>query len=222
MIQDQSSKQPNHENAPDPVSGGAGSTPLKSQGKPSSALTTHLNLEEIRLSQDYATTVGVKKELTSVPIRKPNKQIFFRVHPDPDYQLDTMVLELKEERETYLVMPNLHGELGVEITPKRLFTCVTRQGDCFIWPIKLPGTDGRLDQWNQSAVDAAEKGTHTWIRLVPNLHLGAYEVCQAIDNLPDPTWPDASFQELINLAFKGKVIQDLEHPILRQLRGANW
>ncbi len=44
---------------------------------------------------------------------------------------------------------------------------------------------------------------------------------QAVDNLPEPKWLDASFQELVDLAFKGKTIDDYEHPILRQLRGAS-
>ena len=98
MDQDQSRKetsgtQPNDEKGLGPFSDGAKTTPRESQDKPLSALTNHINLEEIRLPQDYASTVGVKKVLTTVPIHKPGKQTFFRVHPDPAYQLDTMVLE---------------------------------------------------------------------------------------------------------------------------------
>ena len=228
MDQDQSGKgtpstQLNDEKALGPLSDGAKTTSIESQGKPVPALTNHLNLEEIRLSQDYASTVGVKKVLTTVPIRKPGKQTFFRVHPDPNYRLPVLLLEMKETVgvETYLVMPHLCAELAGETTAKMLHTCITRQGDCFLWPIKLLGPDGRLDQWNQSALDAAEMGAHTWIRLVPNLALGAYDVYQAVDNLPEPKWLDASFQELVDLAFKGKTIEDYEHPILRQLRGAS-
>jgi hypothetical protein len=61
----------------------------------------------LRLSQNFTATVGVKKRLTTVPVRKPSKQDFIRVHPDPAYRLDTAVLELKDENETYLVDPGL-------------------------------------------------------------------------------------------------------------------
>jgi hypothetical protein len=54
------------------------------------------------LSQDFAD-LGVKKALITVPVRKPDKAWFFRVHPDEDRRLQTYVIELKEERETYLV-----------------------------------------------------------------------------------------------------------------------
>ncbi len=205
----------------EPLSEGANNVPTGEGDVPISGSTTLINLDEIRLSQDFASAVGTKKILTTVPIRKPNKQVFFRVHPSEDFRLPLMVLELKEEGETYLVKPHLRQELAEEITPKMLVTCVTRQGDCFLWPIRLHGEDGRLDPWNQSALEAAEIGKEKWIRLLSNRSLGAYEVVQATDNLPEPKWPEVSFQELVTLAFKGKVIQDLEHPILRQLRGAN-
>jgi len=58
------------------------------------------NLSALRLDQSYADTVGVKKLLTTVlrlravvqrrgghPVRKPNRQDFVRVHPDPTYRL---------------------------------------------------------------------------------------------------------------------------------------
>ena len=60
-------------------------------------------LESLRVSQDFVKDSGVKKLLTTVPVRKPNRQDFVRVHPDSSYVLDTMLLNLKEERETYLV-----------------------------------------------------------------------------------------------------------------------
>ena len=41
------------------------------------------DLNALKLSQDYADTVGVKKILATVPVGKPNKQDFVRVHPGP-------------------------------------------------------------------------------------------------------------------------------------------
>ena len=50
------------------------------------------NLEDLRLSQDFTTNVGVKKLVTTVPTRKPHRQEFVRVHPDPAYRLETAAL----------------------------------------------------------------------------------------------------------------------------------
>ncbi len=106
----------------------------------------------LRLSQDFGPAVGVKKALLTVPVRKPSKEWFVQTHPSEEYRIQTAVLELKEDRETYLVDPSLWPELSTESTfgPRAIFTSITRQGVVFLWPIRLPGPDGKLDDWNQS------------------------------------------------------------------------
>ena len=42
------------------------------------------NPAALRLDQSYADTVGVKKLLTTVAVRKPTRQEFVRVHPDAE------------------------------------------------------------------------------------------------------------------------------------------
>jgi hypothetical protein len=44
------------------------------------------DLSNLRLNQDFVETAGVKRLLTTVPVRKPNPQDFVRVHPDPNYR----------------------------------------------------------------------------------------------------------------------------------------
>ena len=177
------------------------------------------DLEKLRLSQDFSAELGVKKILTTVPVRKPNKHEFVRVHPSPDYYIETALLELKEERETYLIAPELRAEIPGELVPKRLFTAVNRQGVVMLWPIRMPGEDGRLDNWNLSATDAAERAVSNWIRVTSNLSLGAYEIFQASGDLAPPKWPEVSLLELLEIAFRQRYIDDPNHVVLRRLRG---
>ncbi len=181
--------------------------------------TNLISVEALRLSQNFNTMAGVKKMITTVPVRKPSRQDFIRVHPAEEWQLQTALLELKEDREHYLVQPQMWSEIPGEITPKLLVTAVSRQGVCFIWPIRLPGEDGRLDNWNQSALEATEFAKKMWIRVAANMSLGAYEVFEATGTLPEPVWPEITFQELINIAFKGRVIDSPDHPVLKRLSG---
>ena len=173
----------------------------------------------LRLSQNYSEATGVKKLVTTIPVRKPNKQDFIRVHQDPAFRLETAILELKEERESYLVSPNLWPELSGELTPKVLFTAINRQKVLFLWPIRLPGEEGRHDEWNASALEAATMAQKDWIRISANMNLGAYEVFQSSGSLSEPEWPDIDFTKILETAFKGRYITDLEHPALRRLRG---
>jgi len=45
------------------------------------------NPASLRLDPSYVETMGVRKLLITVPVRKPNKQEFVRVHPEPMYRL---------------------------------------------------------------------------------------------------------------------------------------
>ncbi len=173
----------------------------------------------LKLSQNFGATLGVKKALVTVPVRKPGRQDFVRVHTDPDYRLETAVLELKEERETYLVARELWEELPSELTPKVLFTTINRQNVLTLWPVRMPGEDGRLDDWNASALEAAEMAQQQWVRVAANMSLGAYDIFEATGHLDDPTWPDYDFQKILEIAFKGRFIESEDHPVLRRLRG---
>ena len=173
----------------------------------------------LRLSQNFAESTGVKKLFTTIPVRKPSKQDFVRVHPDPAFRLETVILEFKEEGESYLVASELWSELVGELTPKILFTAINRQKTLFIWPVRLPGEDGRHNEWNASALEAAQLAQSKWVRVSANMNLGAYEIFEANSELTDPEWPETDFTKILETAFKGRYIKDLDHPALRRLRG---
>jgi hypothetical protein len=178
------------------------------------------DLDNLRLPQNFSETAGVKKLLRTVPVRKPNKQDFVRVHPDAAYRESFAMVELKEDREEYLVAgAGLAAELAAEIVNKILFTAINRQGVVFLWPVRLPGPDGKEMEWHRSARDAAEEATRHWIRVSPNMSLGAYEMIVAEAITSAPNWPEVGFQELIRIAFRDRLITSLDHPVVRRLRG---
>lgn len=173
----------------------------------------------LRLDSASIPHMGVKKQVTVVPVRKPNRQVFVRVHPEDAYRLTTAIIELKEDDESYLVVPHLHAALAAEITPVTLFLAIDRQGNVFLWPVKLPKEDGRTNDWNTSSMAAAEVASTSWIRLQSNRGLGAYDVLVAAEKLPDPEWPELSMRDILEIAFRGKYIDDLNHAVIKKLRG---
>ena len=88
-----------------------------------------------------------------------------------------------------------------------------------MWPVRLPGEDGRIDDWNRVAREAAEIAMSRWIKLTANRSLGTYDVSEAAADLPEPHWPTESMEQLLEVAFRGKIIDSLEHPIVLQLQG---
>ena len=177
------------------------------------------DLMKLRVSQDFLETTNVKKLLTTVPIRKPAAQDFVRVHPSPQYREVLALLELKEDRETYIVNLNAVPELQTECFIATLFTAINRTGVLFLWPVRVPATDGRANDWHVSAATAAQQAMARWIRVKANMSLRAYEIFQAESAIPDPVWPDLSFAEITRIAFKDRLITSPDHPVIKRLRG---
>ena len=177
--------------------------------------------ENLRLSQDFNEVVPVKKLLETVPVGRFNKQDFFRIRPEPEYRLDVGLLELKEERESYVVAPSLQSELADEFDPATLFVGINRKGVIRIIPVKLPRDDRRgKNEWASSLRSGVERAMTQWVRVTPNMSLGAYEIAVALNGLPDPVWPDVSMRELLKIALKGGgLIDRADHPVILQLRG---
>lgn len=182
--------------------------------------TAKFDIKKLKLSQNFSQSVGVKKHLSVVPVRKPTRQEFVRVKPGEKDRITTAILELKVDRESYLVAPEMWNELPGEIKPTLLVTTITRHGDLLLWPVKLPGLDGRSNNWHESALDAAKQAESMWVKVVANLNIGAYDVYEATGNIPEPEWPEYSFEEILEKAFRDKYIQDFDHPAVKKLLGA--
>jgi hypothetical protein len=198
-----------------------GSKAMK-QKTPSGGLPDALDLSKLRLGQDFAASAGVKKLLLTVPVRKPHKQEFVRVHPDPDYRLTpAAIIELREDREIYLVTAEMASVIPDELAPATLYTAITRQGTVFLWPVRQPGLDGKSNEWHRSAAEAAERAMQRWVRVMANMSLGAYEVFEATGSLSEPSWPDLPFEQLLEVAFRERIVDRPDHPLIERLRGTS-
>ena len=177
------------------------------------------NITSLRLSQDFSAAVGAKKVLTKVAVRKPHGQDWIRVNEDPAMRMNAAVIDFKEEGELYLVDASLQDKTAKEWVAMALILTVNRQGAVYLWPIRLPNENGWLHSAPQSAWDAADEATKSWVRVTWNGPQFEYDVTRATAEIPDPVWPEESFEQIIMLAFQGRIIEDKNHHVLRQLRG---
>jgi hypothetical protein len=177
------------------------------------------NIENLRLDQSFLDT-SVKKLLLTVPVKRPSSQDFIRVRPNPEYRATLAIVELRDERETYLLAPHIARGLPGEFSMATVYTAINRQGVVFLWPVKLPATDGRVIEWHRAAAEAAEIAMTRWVRIKANMSLGAYDVIAAQGVVSDPAWPDVSFQELLKLGFRSYFVGSFDHPLVKRLTGA--
>ena len=113
--------------------------PIKDEATPATPAPDPFDLSSLRLNPSFLETAGVKKLVTTVAARRPNPQEFFRIHPAPEYRENFAMIDLKEDREDFLVRPELVPELVGEVVYKTIVTAINRQGVVFLWPIRLPG-----------------------------------------------------------------------------------
>jgi hypothetical protein len=183
------------------------------------ALPDPFDLSKLALNPSYLETAKVKR-VRPVVTGKPNPQDFIRVHPDPSYRMVFGMLDMKEDREDYLVVPELVSALPGEVVVKIIYTTVNRAGIIRLWPIRIAGPDEKDMLWWRSAHDAANKATTHWVRVKANMMLGANEYFIAESEIPDPDWREvAPFQVLLADAYRTRIIRDLDHPVLKKLRG---
>lgn len=175
------------------------------------------SLDSLRLDQDYIEQTGIKKEISIIRVKKPHRQEFVRVHRE--WCLETMVFIDQDERSHYIVNPSLYGLLEGELVPKVLYPYINIKRVLKLWPIRLPDAEGKLDDWNRSALEAAKLAQEKWVRVASNRPLGAYEVFFPLSDahVPSPEWPDIDFQTIVDVAFKDLRIDDETHPIIKGL-----
>ncbi len=182
--------------------------------------TDSLNPLLLRIDPAIGADLGVKKALLHVPVRKPNRQEFFRTNPHIDYRMTMAILEMKEDREIYAVMPNVVAGSPGETRIVELRLCVNRAGSVYLWPVPLPTPDGRENAWHKIAREAAQIAETEWVRMAANMGAGCYDVFIAPPGLSEPRWPEESFVEMLRIAFGGgRTIDGMDHPVVARLRG---
>ena len=186
------------------------------------------DFEAIRIPPNFEREAGVRKQLTMVRVRKPRRQEWVRVHPDPAYHAKVATIVLKEDEnskeEIYLVAPRVAEDMADEITLTTLYLAMNRQGDVFIWPCRDPNPELRRgDTAATSRLEAIEAAMTRYVRV--QWRSPAYEMSFRDDTVVDvdPTWPDKSFAELVEIAFfkSGLYIADPNHPVIKILQGRN-
>jgi hypothetical protein len=193
---------------------------INNPATPAPSTPDPFNVSALRLNNIITDEVGTQKILAHVRVGKPDKQSFFQLNPDPDYRIMMAILELKDENETYAVLPDIAVQFPGEIRQVLIRLGVTTQAVPFLWPVPLPQNDGRENPWYRTARLAAEYAEKDWVRMVANRGAGCYDIKIAAPGLPEPQWPSEDLSQLLRVAFSGgKLIDRIDHPVINRLLG---
>jgi hypothetical protein len=122
----------------------------------------------------------VGKILTTVPVHKPKRNEFFRVRANDDFVIDGYVLQHESgmDKTTYWVPPSMWDALRDHLLKVRLFTCIDKRSNVFLWPAKLPTDDANVSarSWYRSGLLAAERAKTLWVKIQGNSSISAYDI----------------------------------------------
>ncbi len=183
------------------------------------------DFDSVKLSPTFVAGMMVEKLITTIPIRKPNAYEFFRIRDDSEWTFSLYLLDLNEgDEEKYIVAPELISDvmdIG-RLKPVMIYTLITHTHKIFfLSDVPLPDQDGKDNGYNRTRRESYAIGTKKWVRIKANKALGAYEISLAKGELPEPKWPKEpkTIKDALNIAFKNKIIDSIDHPVLKQLRG---
>jgi hypothetical protein len=177
------------------------------------------DINAYRITQTYGESLGSRKLITVVNVRKPSKDRFFRTSPDPAHTMNVYVFEDKTESTYYLVNPDVGALLGGLVRAITVHLAVERTNNPFLIPVPLPSENGTRNPWHQSLLNAIETAKQKWVRIESDRSAGIYQVFEALGALEEPKWPELPIEELVRIAFSGRVIDSMDHPKVQSLLG---
>ena len=187
-----------------------------------SASETVQLLEQLKLPDGFASAGGGVKQPLKPSYGKLSKHRFSRVHPGEDFKWPALIVTLKESGgngESFIAIPALRSRLGSLASPKVLRLAVDNAGTPRLVGVPIIDPNGRPNSWNDSLVRAVQIAESQWVRIESNNAATQYEVIVAKEDLGAPQWPNQSMQELVLACFDGKIIQSVDHPVIRDLEG---
>lgn len=176
-------------------------------------------LDQLRLPDVYTQAGGGVKLPAKTTFGKLNKHRFSRTHPDEAYKFPVLLVEDKDNRETYLASPIMAPYLGNNTKPCKLRLSVDNTGTTRLVAEPMIDPSGRPNLWNATYLEAIQRAETDWVRIESDMNTSQYRIILASENLGEPEWPNRSMGEMVEEAFAGRIISDRDHPFIRQLEG---
>ncbi len=203
------------------------------ENKPASAKDNTTNSEEVTpntgdifddlaaLGRPIDEIVPSEKVLTSLPVRKPKRDEWIRLHPEIHTRVYTY--ESREDNSWYVVLPTVVEPMLDVVRYVQLTLAVNYGGSAFVHPVPVP-TERKPHRAHVTAFAGAEQAMREWVRISWNG--GEYGIYrrQHSGAKVEPAWPAevTNPSEMLRFAAKAggiEVIDSLDHPVVRELQG---
>ena len=201
----------------------------KEPGKPDAAGEEEdIFAKAVKARKERETSGGgpkiVRKPL-NLPVVTKTKH-WFRVHPDGIFR-DVAVFydptSTEIEARPYFVTPDLADGEMIGVEGMRFYTaylCCSQALANFVFVVPQADFEGNIHETSETKHEACSEAIEQWTRLAWDKDSRQYTVSHAEWPKKTPKWPDPVNEAgILRLSFRKYVIDDLDHPLLRSLRG---
>jgi hypothetical protein len=154
-------------------------------------------------------TIDVSESADVVDYRKPKRQEFFRINPDPDLTIEADIFtDENDDDAPHFVDPDARHLFDADDLKRvNIVVCINQFDVVFLWgvPIIDEGGGGRGLAYNLTAKKAAGMALEQWVRMRSIRRQRAYKIIPAEDEgeaYGEPKWPaNLSLGDLLWKAF---------------------
>jgi hypothetical protein len=201
--------------------GGAADDAAISKLQPSNAAAVDpFDPMNLGIATDYAAAINAKASSKPFELRKPNDQEYFLVSPRTGHRLVVGSITDKQDMgKLYIVPSGLLEEVRTKF-PKavravELVLAQTLAGASLVWPVPL--AEDRGGRWNSTQRGGCEQGKTRWTNITSGR--GQYDII-TVNNPKAVDWDSVPpFRDILHQAASERLINSMEHPLLRKLRG---
>lgn len=158
-------------------------------------------------------------QATAVPVGTPLKTMFVRVQRSSIARVHLLTHQNEGEYQKirYLILGEVADVLPDDVAQYDLFRWVDRDGREGIWPVNCAAPSRRTE------LAAIAKASGEWCRVFwRGFGSNGARVALAAPKgnvFGEPRWSHRSDDELVEAAFHERMIEDVDHPLVRQLLG---
>ncbi|MEP4702764.1 MAG: hypothetical protein ABJZ79_16610 [Parasphingorhabdus sp.] len=171
---------------------------------------------------------GSKPKIFSAPKKIPvvmKIKTWFRAHPEVYFSAVPVFIDPTSEdleKKPYYVVGDARDEMegGEGLREMTAYPIMTANGRLMMLIVAEADMDGTMHSATEAKHEAAKEAREKWVRMSWDKEAMVYDVSIAEWDRKEPRWPeDMSEPTLFRLAFGNAVIENYDHPVLRNLRG---
>jgi hypothetical protein len=175
------------------------------------------NLDALRCPQGLTDYLG-EAQVIGFPVRTLKEGMHLRVNPDTAYRLEGVYLATPPTMKgaLHFVFPQFRDAIMPLCKRGTLHVAVDGHGVYFLLLVKMALPGKEVNEWYRTARIVAEAAAENWIKVTKSAADDGWSYIPVEHKMFEPKWPDKSLEEILHVAFPDRVVDRIDHDLIKQ------